>query len=487
MDGNEKKKVLHKLNELEEQVDKLSHSTGKSSYTAGSGITIENNVISASASGGQGLTQEQATKLEQAYNYYLTHVVEPDPSYNPQSFSDYPAGTILQTYAKFSQRCNLTFTTTLSSPKMVFSAIDNSTGTLNIKLIFTCSNNFNGTIDIYQNNTSIYHELYSFDDSSHSYVFERSISGLTLSDGNVFFVKIVSNTSTSFILSKYESELIAPNAEVINQISPFDVEYFAGKYYISDCSSGTAKLAEIDVNDMFNINSLSWTDTGIDCLQYKTSFNMALYGNEWTPDERYDYYLTPDGNYTFKKISDGTTATYAQSLKLDWCQATASQLKYAEHQKYSGGLNILTYNLSTFGYNSRVGEQIYNLCSAKYLVDITTSNTRAYAVVSKNNGHLFPYLIHGSSSVTLDLGFGKNQHCYFDNPTNQVAPMICYYNHFGKIIKKEFNYTASTRAYAITNTEEIGSYDEYFEGVNNDYFVVKNGALEYHKKPTPNE
>ena len=82
------------------------------------------------ASGGDGMTQEQSTKLDQAYNYFLTHVVEPDPSYNPQTYSEYPVGTIFQTYAKFSQRCNYTFTRTLTSPNMVFSAIDNSSGIL---------------------------------------------------------------------------------------------------------------------------------------------------------------------------------------------------------------------------------------------------------------------------------------------------------------------------------------------------------------------
>ena len=183
-------------------------SSKQDTLTAGTGIDITNGVISAtggsgglssvsasdvdseSATSGQvltadgnggaswqtisggGMTQEQETKLNQTYNYFLTHVVEPDPSYNPQSYSDYPAGTIFQTYAKFSQRSNLTFTTTLTTPNMVFSAIDNSSGNLNIKLVFTCSSTFSGTIDVYQNGTSIYHELYNFNDSSLSYIFE---------------------------------------------------------------------------------------------------------------------------------------------------------------------------------------------------------------------------------------------------------------------------------------------------------------------------
>ena len=450
--------------------------------TAGTGITIDqNNVISASGGGG-GMTQEQSTMLTQAYNYYLTHVVEPDPAYNPQTYSEYPAGTIFQTYAKFSQRCNLTFTTTLTSPNMVFSAIDNSSGTLNIKLSFTCSSNFNGTVDIYQNGTSIYHEQYSFNNASLSYIFERTINGITLADGNVFYVKIVSTTSTSFILTKYQADLVAPNAEVINQISPFNVDYFEGKYYISDCSSGTAKIAEIAVQDMFNMNSLTWVDTGIECLQYKTSFNMKQYGNEWIGDERFDYYLGLDNNYTFIRQSDGTTKNNANSSKLDWAQVTNGQLKYVDNYKYGSALNLLTYTLSIFSSALRVNEKFYNLCSAKYLVDITSSSTRVYAVASKADGHLHPYMLHSTLTVTTDLGLGKNQHCYFNNPSGSVAPMICYFNQYGKIIKKEFNYTSATTSFNIINTTEIGSYDEYFEGANNDYFVVKNGALEYYKK-----
>ena len=150
--------------------------------------------------------------------------------------------------------------------------------------------------------------------------------------------------------------------------------------------------------------------------------------------------------------------------------------------KKNNGMYLLAYNLSSFSTGTRASGNFYNFCCSKHLVDITSSSTRVYAVTSKANGHLYPYLMHTSSSYTNDMGFGKNQHCYYNNPNTSVVPMICFCNYYGKILKKEFQYNASDREYVLTNTTEIGAYDEYFEGVNNDYFVVKNGALEYHKK-----
>ena len=84
----------------------------------------------------------------------------------------------------------------------------------------------------------------------------------------------------------------------------------------------------------------------------------------------------------------------------------------------------------------------------------------------------------------VELPFGTKNHFYITNKTGTTYDMIVYSKHYEKIISYNLTYDTSTKITTFNNNSiiEIGSYEEYFEGANNDYFVVKNGVLEYHKK-----
>ena len=55
-----------------------------------------------------------------------------------------------------------------------------------------------------------------------------------------------------------------------------------------------------------------------------------------------------------------------------------------------------------------------------------------------------------------------------------------YYRYYDRILKKTINFTSSGYT-QVGDTQDIGIYENFFLGSNNDYFVIKNNVLEYHK------
>jgi|GEM_PF-4700223 len=453
-------------------------------YTAGQNITIENGVISSTASGG--MTAEQSQQLSTLYNYYLSQQTDPDPYYNPRTFSDFPAGTILQGYAKFEKKYNKSFYGTITTTKMVFSAENQSAGTLHLTINFTASATFNGLVKVYNNNTEIFSETVSFSDASLNFEYQKEIMGLALSDGNVFYVSIGANpTNTSLVLKFAKAELIAPNAEVINQVSPYSVEYFNSKYYISDCSTGTAKVAEIGVNDIININSLSWTDTGIHCSTYKTAFFIEQYGNMYQPTNKMHAYISLDDRIVFES-DDRTQSSYQSEYNyVNWLQTTANYMYFTTIKNDTDKDTVFNvysaYNLSLNYYNN----SYFAIDSAQYSSNynwLSSSNTRRYATQIASNGDIYASVKHINNIAPQKIAKGCNTHTYYKTTSSSYCSFLTYFKHYDKILCVEWKY--SSGRYTIVSTTEIGAYEEYWDGANNDYFVLKNGQLEYHKKPT---
>ena len=405
--------------------------------------------------------------LENHINYFLS---EYDPQYTPpKTFSDYPAGTILQGYAEYDRRYNKSFSATLTTGRMVFSAENQSEGTIKFKVNFTANRIFSGLVTIYQNGTSIFTETVSFDDSSLVFEYQKQLAGITLADGNYFYITIGTNpTSTSLVLTHLNAQLVAPNAEVINQISPYSVEYFNGKYYISDCSGSTAKTAEINVEDMYNMNSLTWTDMGISALIYKTSFFVGQYGSVYQPTEKVYAYQTLDDKITFVSEDGTKTKTVADFNLIAWLQTTDTSNSY---------FGIRTTNYVPVSQTLTTVESAMYLSNNNYL---SGSSTRKYVTQTKSNGDFYACLKHANNVNPAKIAKGINCHTYYNTISNSVSTFKTYFKHYDKILCANWQYSSST-GIQLNSTEEIGAYEEYWPGVNNDYFVVKNGELKYHK------
>ena len=52
-----------------------------------------------------------------------------------------------------------------------------------------------------------------------------------------------------------------------------------------------------------------------------------------------------------------------------------------------------------------------------------------------------------------------------------------------KIVEYNISYKTGV-GFTVNSIKEIGSYDDFFLGAKGDYFVVKNGKLQYHYFPT---
>ena len=332
----------------------------------------------------------------------------------------------------------------------------------------------------------VYEETISITDASEPVDYQKYVYGLSLSSSNTFYFTIgTSPTTKKSTLSKVKFELIAPNAECLNNLSPFNVDYFNGKYYISDCSGGTAKIAEIDVANMYNMDNLTWTDTGIYCWQYKTSFYLTKYGSDFQPDHRIDYYITDDGCYLHSGYNNSTRSN-KNVWNLDWMHIDSTGVCYAaSFNKYTSNKYLqLTSPTGNLIQSGRISGSMVDVCSVKFLENFFESRmASSLAVFSNANRQLYLNVITSTTNTIFTFANGINPHCYFDKGGNTVVN--CFYKHYDKILKTRVRFSNST--YTLMSTEEIGAYEEYFEGVNNDYFVVKNGVLEYHKKPINNE
>ena len=422
-------------------------------------------------------------------NFMDSFKTEVDPYYNPKTFSDYPAGTILQGYARFKQKCNLTKTGNLVTPKFIFSAEENSEGSLHISLEVFGTVNASVLFSLAQNDTNIYSELLSinFVDNNLQTIY-KEINDLTLSSGNEFKITLgINPTDASITLKNMHVELIAPNAEVINQISPYNVIYFNNKYYISDCTGETAKIAEINVEDMYNIDNLTWIDTGVVCNQYTFGFTAQTYGSSYLPDKRYDIYddITTNGSYL---VCDNTTIVNENLKHLSWAPSTSTTLTvYGVYKNdYANKFLIDSSFKITTSYSYKDYENIYLATCLNNFLDDNASFSRIYGAALKSNGHFDCALLHASSAIFFEMLFGTCPHVYYESYSSTITIFNVFVKHYDKIVKHRIQYSSSSR-FSLLSSEEIGSYEEYFEGANNDYFVVKNGRLSYHKKPLTNE
>ena len=424
-----------------------------------------------------------------------TSNIEIDYDYNPQTIVLRPDDiTIYQNHAKFSRRCNKTFSGTATTCNFVFSANANSNGTLKLCIKILSNQTFAGVVTLFNNDTQIATETFSYQSTNLAQYFETEFLNITLSNGNVFYATITPTPSNVTIkLLNVEAELFAPNAEVINQISPFNVEYFNGKYYISDCSCGTAKIAEIEVENIQNISSLNWFDTGIECYKYKTSFSFENTNNVFVVKDRIDYYQTLDSNIHFDNKSlnnELVVTTYCEMP--DWVPtwnmlvtnyATICRQQYIKITGYITINHAFTY-ASVTEYSNKPYSQY--ICASKLIAPQNVSMSREYGNLVMEDLSLVASALSNSKSSQLTIGKGTNAHSYILVQDANNPVFTCYAKLYNKIIKYDYLFTWGTKSFTLTATTEIGAYDEYFEGVNNDYFVVKNGVLEYHKKPTQN-
>ena len=460
--------------------------------TAGDNITIHNNVISATASCQNNCANRLSnleTQISNIQSQFENLNLVFDPYYNPKEFTPIGANDVVQNSAFFEKYISdRYFGNIINTGEMVFSAKENSTGTLTVTLKIEATGNIRGTFVLYNNGTQIYSESVELLKENSPFTYIVEIPNITLYAGNIFTARININYQMVTTTTYYSAELTAPNAEVINQMSPYKVEYFDGKYYLSDCTSGTAKIGIIDVEDITSIRDVNWTDTGISCMQYGFGFNRIQSGQSFIPDKRVDYYYANNRTFTFQNMaSNNEPVSTSSHVAYDWVPAVNEGVYFCA---IANNLNSL-YNrkfTTTFANEKTCAKNnSYNCCGVKLLTAPTRNTEIKVGVFSEVNGNNKIYPLNSnsyySSAPDFSIGFGTRNHSYFKQITTTQWDMVCFSKYYDRIIKREFSYNTST-GYSLGQTQEVGAYEEYFEGANNDYFVVKNGKLKYYKKRT---
>lgn len=435
------------------------------------------------------IMQNSITTINNNIQKYLTPA---DPYYVGKSFSDYPAGTIVQTYDCYEQIFELEHASTVSTPIIYFCAEPNSSATIRAHIEFFEYNQYDNVLaKVYVNDVAVCLEKIDVADANTSYSFDTALYGIALNEterGNNIYITISPEGYTfgdrNTQITKVVVEIIAPNVEIINKPMHFNAEHLNGVYYLSDTTTGYAKIAQINSNEMHNMDNLTWTDTDIKCLTYKTVGAVTKYQSNFTLDKFGYFYMdmSNNGHVIYPDLYD---ARDNLSVWMDWC-ANNDNAPHFVTLRSSGAnyINIITPTEPS-SYKVYSGKQTTNLAKVVGLRcagDYGNENTTQYVNISIDiNGIArLNASYNPSSSYSFELGYFTDATLYLhDYEDSKKYYLTCYLKKFDKIIKKEIEY--NNKVFSLLDTVEIGAYDKFFQMSNNDYFVIKNNQLNYHK------
>ena len=493
-------------------------------YTAGQNITITNGVISAtsglsqvtasdvdseSATSGQVLTangtggaswqnatgsdttalQNQVAQNTSDIQYLQNYVVRPDAYYSGQTAEQYPAGTIFQTYDDIEESIELTTNNTITIPTIYFCAEQNSGAMIKVELRFYAkTTSFPVAISIYVNGTSQSVEQVEVETANQQIIYQKTLYGLQLNENarannveiRIGFASSTSGTNKVLVCTKYAVEIVAPNAEILAKPCPYCVVAVDGTYHFANTSSGSLKVAQQSRENMFNVNNLVWQDKNIAC----NNAELVV----WT-----DYY---NGVYNISDVGllyrkkDLTYSLSFPNLPLEYNFASGYKKLHAKLQ--------LSNNYIYF--NSLTTSKIETLLFKKTNNSISTI-TLANGLFTKTSGSIFANfpqplpsfldivalldengnVILTRSSYQITLCKGSDVAVYFVSYQNNIASFDVLVKRLGKIFKYQVTFNTQTNVFDCQSVIEFGCYDKMFLGIDNDYFVVKDNQLLYHK------
>ena len=310
-----------------------------------------------------------------------------------------------------------------------------------------------------------------------------------LDDHNYYIGVQAQNSATpkTIAINKLKITITAPNATILNKIHPFDVQfnYYTNKYYISDCTSGYAKLAEIDANDLHSISDIVWTQTSIEAQNYRTFFINSQDNSGTTIGKKYAAITHKNDTVTIEDLSTNTTLFSAPKGTYKLSQVFTSH-NYT--QFYFSGINQNTitckyYNIYQDG-SVRTANSLANESTIANIECIRTNkaylptNAWATCMAIKTNSVMHAYNLAAKLNE-FSIDFVTDAKLYYDKTNvGTVYPYFyCYYKRFGKYYKFYAYYSGNV--IQINSTTEVGEFEDFFEGANNDCFVVQNNSLQY--------
>lgn len=429
------------------------------------------------------------SELQSQVEKYLT---PPDPYYTGKSFTDYPAGTIVQTYDYYEQKLSIEESSSIKLPIIYFCAEAGSSATIKIETDFFEYPQYNNTlVKVFLNDEEISSEVVEVTEANKTYLYSKTLYGISLNEankGNTLYIALYpegSNTSSRKVfISRMKLEVTAPNADIINKPMPFNAEHINGTYYLSDCSSGTAKIAQIASSDMHKMENLTWTDTDIQCSSYKTVAGFSKYQSNFVLDKYGYLYVDTKNQGRIIYPEQNFNCNINLSYSIDWCANNDEAPHFCcLYKSKPTAIYIVTPNSSSYAtYSGNHNITFAKIVGLRFAGDYCGGNTTQYVTVTidtngtaRINNNYSPY-----SSYSYDLGYFTDATVYVhDVESSSKYQITCYLKKFDKIIKKEIQFNSNT--FSVLSSIEVGSYDKYFQMSNNDYFVVKYNSLQYYK------
>lgn len=421
-----------------------------------------------------------------------------DDSYHPKTYSDFPVGTILKTYDFFEMEMESTEIGTLTLPIVCFCAEAESEGTLKIKFNYKYAvDNLELLVTVLLNGENLLQDKITVGNATEWQTYQKSLDGIQLNKtAKANMIKIVCQPTytKAFSINYVKVELFAPNADLINKQIPYDVEIIDGYYYITDCSTGTAKIAKAKFEDVKNVDALQFETTTFKAKKLVVGQRCKSYSSNYVLDDIHYLYRGWDNHvhsYSFENNNDYRITD--QFISFDWLpnRNTVLNIAITNSQNDARTMTLMASNTNYTTYTTQNSPKNFAINHAfKPFTSILKHIDYRYPLALVDlNGEVWLYSTYASDRKTISLGYGTNIRAYYKNYKNENSyDLSVFVTKFDKIVNYDITFlkTADT-PYTINSTTEIGSYDDYFEGANNDYFVVKGGKLQHYLKPTTDE
>lgn len=495
------------FNAISQQIDNLETSlnTLQTSYqTLSQTVSALSNSVDAltprveTLEDGYQTMQDSISALNTKVEKYIT---PPDPYYVGKSFSDYPAGTIVQTYDYDERIFDIQKTDIITTPTLYFTTETASTGTIKLTQKVCIDDTTTLTMKVYLNTTLYHEQTFSAQaDTEHTYeieLFDCNFNQET-NENNIYTTFVYTGTNKTMALKYQKIEITSPNARFLNKICPFNAYYCNGMYYLTDCSTGILKTAEIEASKMQSMNDVTWVDTQIPAQECQTGCSYSYTSNKSSlPNKIYKLRRTLSNKLYIGTEEDNFEKTnFSSAYEMDYTAAM-----YNEYVNFTSTTNI-------------GGNGIYVL----YYIPSTNKTNRTTIDINggdyvKVTGVKFCDGNPETSMPCINLKHCKNGECYLR--TSQVAnsaehfqlidgsistaiiknfesvskfDITVYIKHYDKTIKYDFSYNSTTSPkLTLNSTIEFGTHDKVFEMPNGYYFAVKNKRLLYFKQQEEQE
>ena len=415
--------------------------------------------------------------------------------------------TIYNEYDVYERDLDLSGTDSVNSPVVLFATQDMLTSTDQNDDITTYQINISSQITVQlQTNTAGDYIIETYEDNvlvnTKNVTFNVNelntlktitykVQSFTSSSDHNYYIKFatgnVATYNASVAMYGLKIEIVAPNVTILNKIHPYDVQfcYYTNKYYISDCTSGFAKLAEIDANNLHSTSDIIWTQTNIPAQNFKTYFIGATDNTSTTIGKKYAIVTNKNDTISILDMDENqiiyTTARGCYKMSQIFTKHNYSVLfkNMVLPTSYEARLIFLSQaGAITSNYYFNYENTVVSIEGIRNNLDyLSGSASWSGNFTTKRNGELLYYTTNSYNISTNEL-FVEDAKLYMKKVTNSSNfDYDCFIKQFGKYYHFTGNYIS--RFTATSQKTLLGEYDDLFFGANNDYFVVNNKVLSY--------